>query len=408
MKKNTRNIRSIVWFLAVFVLCVAVGDAQAFTCGTDTVSYGGKNYQTVQIGTQCWFKENLNAGTMLANVSTMPSDPAPTVNDPNTVQKWCYNNDTNICNTDGGFYTWAEVNGLPSSCNTSSCAIPDQNQGICPTGWHIPSDTEFKNLEMYLGMTQAQADATGLRGTDQGSKLSMFTLNGNNSSGFTTLLSGYRTASASFGSRNSVTHFWVASEGSASTAWLRYLDLNNSTILRVAGDKRSGLNIRCIKNLVTSPIVATSTPSPITPTTAQANANITDIGSDDPERTIEWGTVSGTYPNSCSAGIGATGPYSCALTSLTPDTTYYYRAKATNSAGTTYGDEVSFTTLPNTVTVSDPDETKMNSTLSNNYISLTSGTITATPEVTINTNLKIQDTIFNIPFPPAPQITNTD
>jgi uncharacterized protein (TIGR02145 family) len=230
-------------------LCTGNICATPFNCGISTVSYGGQSYNTVQIGTQCWFKENLNAGTMLATGTTMPTDPAPTLNESNTVSKWCYNNDTNICNTDGGLYTWAEANRLVNSCNSTTCTPSFPNQGICPTGWHIPTDAEYKTLEIYLGMTQAQADISGAwRGTDQGSKLSMLTLNGNNSSGFTGLFPGYRFVDGSFTLRASLTSLWTASPSAAGSGWLRYLASDYATVYRNAFTKMDGFSVRCVKN----------------------------------------------------------------------------------------------------------------------------------------------------------------
>ena len=89
---------------------------------------------------------------------------------------------------------------------------------------------------------------------------------------------------------------------------------------------------------------STSTPTNITPTTAQGNGEITTTGNEDPERFIQWGTISGIYTDSCTAGIGGVGTYSCDLTNLTPNTIYYVQAYATNSAGTSYSTETSFTT----------------------------------------------------------------
>jgi hypothetical protein len=159
---------------------------------------------------------------------------------------------------------------------------------------------------------------------------------------------------------------------------------------------------------VSPPAVSTDPVSNITAVSALGNANIINTGGENPERFIEWGTQSNIYIDQCSANIGLSGSYSCNLTDLQPETAYFVRAKATNSEGTTYGEELSFTTLPDTVTIINPDGTKMDNTISSNYASLTSGTITATPQVSINTNLKIQDSIFNITFPQATQITNTD
>ena len=97
--------------------------------------------------------------------------------------------------------------------------------------------------------------------------------------------------------------------------------------------------------VVTPPTLSASTPAPtnITPTTAQGNGEITATGGEDPERFIEWGTVSGMYTDSCTAGIGGVGTYSCTMTPLLPGTIYYVRAYATNSAGTNYSTETSFT-----------------------------------------------------------------
>ncbi len=93
-----------------------------------------------------------------------------------------------------------------------------------------------------------------------------------------------------------------------------------------------------------APTVSSGSVTGIDGTSATGNGNLTDTGNEDPERFIEWGTTSGSYTNQCSAGIGGVGNYSCVMTGLTPNTTYYVRAKATNSGDTGYGTETSFTT----------------------------------------------------------------
>jgi surface protein len=102
---------------------------------------------------------------------------------------------------------------------------------------------------------------------------------------------------------------------------------------------------------ITTPVVSTNTITDIDATTAKGNGNVTDDGYENPERYIEWGTTSGTYTNECSAGTNSAGTFSCILTGLTPNTTYYVRAKATNSAGTGYGSEMTFTTTTTPATV---------------------------------------------------------
>lgn len=95
---------------------------------------------------------------------------------------------------------------------------------------------------------------------------------------------------------------------------------------------------------IVAPSATTSAVSDITQTTATGNGSVTATGGENPTRYVQWGTTAGVYTDNCNAGIGGTGDYSCAMTGLTPSTTYYVQAYATNSAGTGYGSETSFTT----------------------------------------------------------------
>ena len=103
-----------------------------WACGS-TITYEGKRYPTVEIGTQCWMKENLDVGTMI-NSSQDPSNN-------NEIEKYCYNNDLANCETYGGLYQWSEAMHYVSTQGT---------QGICPSGWHIPTIFEFLSLESYV------------------------------------------------------------------------------------------------------------------------------------------------------------------------------------------------------------------------------------------------------------------
>ncbi len=116
---------------------------------------------------------------------------------------------------------------------------------------------------------------------------------------------------------------------------------------------------------VATPTVVTQSVSVITTSSATGNGNISNTGGENPTRYIEWGTVSGSYSNSCNAGAGGLGVYSCNIINLSPDTTYYVRSKAVNSAGSSYGSEIIFTTLAvvqaKTVSpVASPDEGTFN------------------------------------------------
>ncbi len=201
-------------------------------------SRDGKVYNSVQIGSQCWMAENLNIGTMIDGSSSQTNN--------DTIEKYCYNNSTTNCNTYGGLYQWNEAMQYINTPGT---------QGICPTGWHLPADAEWKTMEMYLGMTQEQADATGWRGTDEGSKLKETgtthwkpnNTGATNTSGFTGLPGGYRTTYDTFYGLTQYATFWSSSEND-STAWHRYLLYNHVQVRRDDLLKTHGFSMRCVRN----------------------------------------------------------------------------------------------------------------------------------------------------------------
>jgi uncharacterized protein (TIGR02145 family)/prepilin-type N-terminal cleavage/methylation domain-containing protein len=116
-------------------------------CGTATVQdRDGNVYNTVQIGNQCWLKQNMKVGTMLTYI--FPMRTTRQSND-SVTEKFCFNNLASNCQTDGAFYEWAEAMGIATSYTTSSYSFTGNVQGICPTGFHIPSDAEWLALEQY-------------------------------------------------------------------------------------------------------------------------------------------------------------------------------------------------------------------------------------------------------------------
>jgi len=127
----------------------------------------------------------------------------------------------------------------------------------CPEGWHLPSDTEWQQLEMYLGMTAEQANVTGWRGTVEGGKLKeVGTVHWNspnagasNESGFTALPGGYRPSGGGFYNIRVLGSWWTSSNSEYDNyAWGRNLSWDKSEIDRNINDKSSGFSVRCIKN----------------------------------------------------------------------------------------------------------------------------------------------------------------
>lgn len=137
-------------------------------------------------------------------------------------------------------------------------AVTD-NRKLCPSGWNIPSDSDWKSLELFLGMSPDQVNAIGQRGTDEGGKLKYINtsvydgwnfpnVGATNTSGFSALGAGYRNSEGIFANENASANFWTSTEYDSLTAWSRSLYLSNSQIVRTNINKKYGLSVRCIKS----------------------------------------------------------------------------------------------------------------------------------------------------------------
>jgi uncharacterized protein (TIGR02145 family) len=198
----------------------------------------GNIYQIKTIGNQVWTIENLKASSF--NDGTI----IPTVQEN---LGWSSTTTSAFCTYDNDIY--AKLYNY--------YAVADSRK-LCPAGWHVPSDDEWKILEIYLGMTQTQADNNGLRGTDEGGKLkqpgcpdngwSCQNIGATNSSGFSAIGGGYRYDTGIFSGQGTSASFWSNSEYGVSTAWSRSLSNNNTQVGRMNINKGFGFSIRCIKD----------------------------------------------------------------------------------------------------------------------------------------------------------------
>lgn len=227
--------------------------------GTPTVTdYDGNTYNTVKIGNQCWMKENLKTthysdGTEIPLVESSNEWGNLTQKD----KAYCfYDNNSANANTYGALYTWtAAMNGASSSGSNPSFV-----QGVCPTGWHLPSDTEWRELWMALGMTEAEAYNELVLGTNEGSELS-----GNASlwndgklendpefgtSGFLALPGGNRIYNGQFDHLMEIGYWWTATENSNSDLLARIFGLNydETHVFTSYPHKDHGMSVRCIKD----------------------------------------------------------------------------------------------------------------------------------------------------------------
>lgn len=213
------------------------------TC-SGSVIYSGETYPVVQINNQCWLARNLNVGTYTTGSQTN--------NGSANIEKWCYGQNQTNCTEYGGLYTWDEAMGWSQSVNSTTLPGP---QGICPIGWHIPTDYEWMCLEMNQGMSQANAATTGNRGTSEGGALKETTTlhwsspntGATNTSNFTALPGGYYNGGSSF-FINTSGNWWSATESSSGFAWSRTLANNLAVIGRNSANQDLGYSIRCVKD----------------------------------------------------------------------------------------------------------------------------------------------------------------
>ena len=201
--------------------------------GTERVSYGGDLYFTIQIGTQCWMRKNLNVGTFVASSTT--NSPHSDASNNGVIEKYCYGNSAKNCDKYGALYDWDEMMNYVDSAGT---------RGICPLGWHIPTDLDFYELEKWIDSKMPRHDTLGWRGFDAGKNLQ----NGY-TSGFDALMGGMRYFDGTFILAGDASYFWTSSETSAYHVLFRNLYNMYSQVYRNEYTvKQSAFSVRCLKN----------------------------------------------------------------------------------------------------------------------------------------------------------------
>jgi uncharacterized protein (TIGR02145 family) len=173
-------------------------------CSGDDSDGGGscdiKDYRTVVIGSQTWMAENLNC-----NVSGSK----------------CYGDDNANCAKYGRLYDWATAMDIDKKYNSRQKwgGSDVKHRGICPSGWHIPSHSEWKQLIDYVGNDKGCTECAGkyLKATSGWSNDG----NGTDTYSFSALPGGYGDSDGSFGSVGSIGHWWSASEDYSNSAYSR-------------------------------------------------------------------------------------------------------------------------------------------------------------------------------------------
>ena len=328
------------------------------------IDYDGNVYNTVQIGDQCWMKENLRVkhyadGTALS-----------LGNDTSSMYAYYYyaNGDANNTSVYGLQYNWKAAMGE----SASSTANPSGVQGICPAGWHLPSNAEWNVLRGYVSSAEFVCDGVDENAvgksvaSTQGWNISDtlcdigYQPENNNLTGFSAYPAGETWFSTSNGNHYSNPwyfgercYFWSSTLQDATYVYSRLLYHDTPYFYRIGFNRTGGISVRCLRNeaggsetSATLPTVTTATVSDITETTATCGGNVTNNGGATvTARGVCWSTSQNpTLSDSYTTDGNGTGAFNSTITGLTANTTYYVRAYATNSVGTAYGSEQSFTT----------------------------------------------------------------
>ena len=356
-----------------------IPDVQPCPGAATVTDYDGNVYNTVQIGDQCWTRENLRV-THYSDGTPIPAGG----NNYSYTDPYYYDySSSGIPLSERGYlYNW------PAAMHSaaSSSAVPSGVQGVCPNGWHLPSDAEWTQLTDYVGSVSeyqcggsSGSIAKALASTTWWNTSTDWCAVGNdqsvnNASGFGAVPAG--NWNDGFYYAGYIADFWSSTEGGGYGAYGRYLYYNGAYVYSsYSYDKTNGFSVRCLRDSTggggssaSLPTVTTGTVSNIAATSATCGGNVTsDGGATVSARGVCWSTSQNpTVSGSHTTDGSGTGSFTSNITGLTANTTYYVRAYATNSAGTAYGAEVSFTTIgggtlqdgqlcPGTPTVTDYD-----------------------------------------------------
>jgi uncharacterized protein (TIGR02145 family) len=227
---------------------ISFAPVQQFVCGNSFIDpRDGQNYPSVQIGSQCWMASNLNTGVFVH--STVMGYAHSDVYNNSVIEKYCYNNDANNCAIYGGLYDWSELMGY---------ALTPGIQGICPPGWHIPTDAEWKELEgnadSLYPVGSATWDTNGARGFNAGGNLkatgSLWTapnVGAADRFGFTAQPAGYRSPEGNFFEQGLIGDFWTSNRNSIPEPIDHFLYNHTLRIFRNSGNPRYALSVRCLR-----------------------------------------------------------------------------------------------------------------------------------------------------------------
>ena len=219
--------------------------------GTMTDERDGKVYRTVKIGDQVWMAENLNFDPGQGGSGEDKYD-----------WSWCYDNEPKNCDVAGRYYTWAAAIdsvklandadnpqdcGYGKECGVASTRSATLVQGVCPTGWHLPSRAEWNSLFTAVGdeSTAGKVLKSQTGWYNRG--------NGTDAFGFSALPAGGRNGDEDYYNEGDYAYFWSSTELNSSYAYRMYLDYGSVSATLSFKNKDDGFSVRCVKDKTPEP-----------------------------------------------------------------------------------------------------------------------------------------------------------
>jgi len=222
-------VKKIQFILVVFLFQISEKQAQTIT------DIDGNSYNTITLGAQTWTKENLKT-THFNNGDVIATTTMATNNGPASIYQWLYNYDSLSNAVYGRLYTWYAV-------------VDERN--LCPAGWHVPSDTDWDALAIFLGGDSIGGGKMKETGTSHWSGTDVTVTN---SSAFTGLPGGFRGNPSGFSSISAVGNFWASTPWGSSSfqrAYTYRLKVGTSDLEQSVAVANCGMSVRCVMDVTT-------------------------------------------------------------------------------------------------------------------------------------------------------------
>tara|TARA_B110000003_G_scaffold244031_1_gene252861 strand:- start:157 stop:1929 length:1773 start_codon:yes stop_codon:yes gene_type:complete len=227
------QLNDLLDLLSVYGDCGA--EESAWQCG-DALEYQGYDYETVQIGEQCWFAENLRSENY-ANGDVISAQPDGNGWVLSGAAAEEYNQATSVAAIYGLLY--------------NAYAVQDE-RNICPNGWSVPTDGHWQGLEVTVGMDPWEADDMGWRGEPVGHALKAVDgwqiNNGTDDYGFRGLGGGVKYPGGAFSSVGGIGAYWTSTPAGEATMLVRETIYNVDGVARHTQNKAFGFSVRCIQD----------------------------------------------------------------------------------------------------------------------------------------------------------------